>query len=231
MAMKATLTLAGMLNYKPDLFDEMQLPTPPTNAGAIGLQNDQLRAAWTIDRDDLAEFIALHTAGMTLCYPDANFMKHIIGTWSKAHITEWQRLFDTLFYKYNAMWNKDGKIAENGLDTNNQSVQEYSAGTGSYNSKGTGYTHGYDGGTVHTDDGLAWSHAEKAVDQNSSTSSGNRTNTTTGTLNRAITRSETGNIGVTMTQELIAKEREIAMFSIDEYIADEFKHQFCLMLW
>ena len=215
----------------PTLFDELVLPEPPINPGAIGLEVGQLRAAWTIDKPDLIDFLCLKTIGMCLAYPDAEFMRKAIGTWSRSHIHEWQRLFDTLFYKYNPLWNKDGKTAENGLDTNNQSVQEYSAGTGSYNSKGTGYTHGYDGGTVHTDDGLTWSHAEKAVDQNSSTSSGNRTNTTTGTLNRAITRSETGNIGVTMSQELIAKEREIAMFSIDEYIADAFKKQFCLMLW
>ena len=231
MAMTAVITLAGMLNYKPDLFDEMVLPTPPIDAAAIGLQADQLRSAWTIDKDELAEFIALHTAGMSLVYADGDFMKHILGTWSKAHIHEWQRLFDTLFFRYNPLWNKDGKISETGTDNQfgieNESLNGYANG----NNKNTGYTHGYDGGATHEDDGLTWSHAEKSVGTDHADSGSSRNKQHSDTLNKIHTTTEQGNIGVRSSQELIEQERNLALFSIDEFIADAFKKQFCLMLW
>ena len=219
MAMSALLTLSAMYSYKSDLFDNLVLPTPPIDPSAIGLEVGQLRTAWTINKEDLIDFICLRTMGMSLCYPDGDFMKNAIGVWSRAHIHEWQRLFDTLFYKYNPLWNKDGKITESGQDDTSSDNSATSNGTN------TDYTHGYDGGTVHTDDGLAWSHASK-----------NKGNTTgeahsIGSVEYSHTTVEQGNIGVTKTSELISEERKIALFSIDEYLADEFMKQFCLMLW
>ena len=41
----------------------------------------------------------------------------------------------------------------------------------------------------------------------------------------------TGNIGVTATQDLIQKERDIADFSIIRYITESFKKRFCLMIY
>lgn len=46
-----------------------------------------------------------------------------------------------------------------------------------------------------------------------------------------ITENRTGNIGVTATQDLIKKEREIADFSIIEYITQSFKERFCLLIY
>lgn len=46
-----------------------------------------------------------------------------------------------------------------------------------------------------------------------------------------ITENRTGNIGVTATQDLLKKEREIADFSIVEYITQSFKERFCLLVY
>ena len=46
-----------------------------------------------------------------------------------------------------------------------------------------------------------------------------------------ITENRTGNIGVTATQDLLKKEREIADFSIIEYITQSFKERFCLLVY
>ena len=46
-----------------------------------------------------------------------------------------------------------------------------------------------------------------------------------------ITENRTGNIGVTASQDLIKKEREIADFSIVEYITQSFKERFCLLIY
>ena len=45
------------------------------------------------------------------------------------------------------------------------------------------------------------------------------------------TQRRTGNIGVTASQDLIQKERDIADFSIIRFITESFKKRFCLMVY
>ena len=45
------------------------------------------------------------------------------------------------------------------------------------------------------------------------------------------TERRTGNIGVTMTQQMIEKEREIAVFSIYDVIIESFKENFCVLVY
>ena len=48
---------------------------------------------------------------------------------------------------------------------------------------------------------------------------------------RVNTKRRTGNIGVTASQDLIIKEREVANFSITEFITQSFKERFCLLVY
>ena len=59
-------------------------------------------------------------------------------------------------------------------------------------------------------------------------SNANKNNTEYGEL---ITERRTGNIGVTASQDLLKKEREVADFSIVEYITQSFKERFCLLVY
>lgn len=63
------------------------------------------------------------------------------------------------------------------------------------------------------------------ADHTQDTASGNWSDTRTHTTRR------TGNIGVTATQELIQKERDIADFNIYKYITESFKKRFCVMIY
>lgn len=232
MSMIATLTLSGLVDYRPDVFDNLVLPTPPIYAADIGLLPDQLRQAWTINKSDFIDFLCLRTMSMSLAVPDADFFKKAVEVWSKAHIHEWQRLFETLFYKYNPLWNKDFKLTEAIEDENTKRENETNGNLVAGNNTVTGYTHGYnDGGSVHEDDGLAWTHSDKTKGTNSVNTSGTRTNNSTGTGTRDRTVTEQGNIGVTMVQDMVEKERELALFSLEEYLADEFCKNFMLMIW
>lgn len=53
--------------------------------------------------------------------------------------------------------------------------------------------------------------------------------TDTGTITR--TRRESGNIGVTTTQQMIREEREIADLDLYHLIINEFKNRFCIMVY
>ena len=57
------------------------------------------------------------------------------------------------------------------------------------------------------------------------------TDTTTETGNEKTIVKRYGNQGVTMTQDMIQRERDIAMFSLYEYITKSFKNRFCLMVY
>ena len=223
--MEARLTLSGLIQYRNDILDDLELPTPPTNAAAIGIQADQLRAAWTIDREDFANFLCLETMGMSVAYPDADFLKLAIGTWSRSHIHEWQRIFDTLFYKYNPLWNKDGVITDTGTDTHTQTESNTGTGTGTGSSTTTGNTHGYN----VTDP--VWTPSDKTDSETSSETETETTHTDNVTDTHNNRRVEQGNIGVTMSQEMIERERQLALFSVESYIANEFKKTFCIMIW
>lgn len=46
-----------------------------------------------------------------------------------------------------------------------------------------------------------------------------------------VTTERHGNIGVTSTQQLITQEREVSDFSLYKTIADDFKREFCVMVY
>lgn len=72
-------------------------------------------------------------------------------------------------------------------------------------------------------------NTEKVSGYNSEAwSNANKNETEYGEL---MTERRTGNIGVTATQDLLKKEREIADFSIVEYITQSFKERFCLLVY
>lgn len=230
MAMSAALTISGLTAYDPTIWTNLILPAPPSVPADIGLDPGQLRAAWTIDKDALINYICMVTSSMSLVYPDADYMKTAIQTWSMVNYNSWQRVFDTLFYKYNPIFNKDGTYREDGegssVNSGHDTTENYTMGDGSNKH----YTHGYNAGDA-TIDGLTWTHA----DLNQNTASGSATSTTTlGTTNRttdARIRTERGNIGVTTTQQMIKEERDLAMTNIYEIIADSFKRFFCVQLY
>ena len=77
------------------------------------------------------------------------------------------------------------------------------------------------------------------------TNKGTKTTSSTGDVEHNVSREtndsntgettheqkETGNIGVTMTQQMITAEREVAMFNIIDFIINDFKERFCLRIY
>ena len=65
----------------------------------------------------------------------------------------------------------------------------------------------------------------------SSTDSRTQSGTDTGTVETEFTDQEYGNIGVTMTQQLIQSERDLVRFNIYDLIIDDFKQRFCVLIY
>ena len=88
MALRATMSLLGLYQIDPTLFENMALPE--------GLETDVLI------NNMLAEL-----AELEVIYPDPAFMKASIGFWSQKQLNVWTELYTTLLYEYNPIWNKD----------------------------------------------------------------------------------------------------------------------------
>lgn len=69
--------------------------------------------------------------------------------------------------------------------------------------------------------------------ENEKTDSGTIDNsiTDTGTIETAHTARMYGNIGITTTQQMIREEREVVLFNVIDKIINDFKLQFCLLVY
>lgn len=214
--MRAKLSILGLYWRKPDIFDNFKLPTG-------------------VDRDTLIPELLAELAELEILYADPDTMKTLIGVWSERRLYAWDKLYQTTKFEYNPIWNKDGTVTETetrDLDADElqtRNLKSESSASGSTDGQTNNYTYGYNSGTAANHD--------KSVDHSESESSG--TGKDTGTVSNArgeterITRErvEKGNIGVTTTQAMIREERGIADFDIYQYIINDFKDRFCLLVY
>ena len=224
MALRATMSLLGLYQADPTLFDNLELPE--------GLEADTLRDNMI---SELAE--------LEVIYPDPVFMKSAIGFWSKKQIRVWTELYETLLYDYNPIWNKDGTKTETRDLAATEDVTD--GNTHSHDITSTrNLAHTDDSTTTESVFGFNSSTAADAnktvldmdtsdtgtvrdAGSSSDTRSIDRDTTDTGT----VTTVEQGNIGVTSTQSLIKEQREVVQFNVYDYIIADFRKRFCLMVY
>ena len=110
------------------LFDNMELPARPfTDRG----YEDLFLTGWDLNKDTLVENLLMELAELNVLYTDPVFMKYAITTWSKKNKAVWQALYETLFFKYNPIWNKDGTLKHTAEETRNLANGLTVSGTGS----------------------------------------------------------------------------------------------------
>ena len=106
----ATLSILGLYNWDPAVFRDLVIPT----AADITSDAEKVDDPWVPDKDILIRLICMRYAELSLVYPDWKDMQTMIGMWSAARLPVWVALYNTLLYKYNPIWNKDGEIIEEG---------------------------------------------------------------------------------------------------------------------
>ena len=218
-----------MYEYDSTIFDGFDSPS----------YIDDDNVVHTLNRDDVINNILLQCAELELVYPSIQMMKFAISVWSASNSRTWDKLYKSMYLDYNPLWNVDANETE--TETNERDISRQHTGS---NNETRNLT---DGETVNLTDtesvqgfnSNTWSESKRNV------KSGTDTFTHTGTDNiainnnetvdddneRVLTKRRTGNIGVTASQDLIKKEREIADFSIIEYITQSFKERFCLLIY
>lgn len=169
-----------------------------------------------VDHDVVVASILTECSELEIMLPDPDVFKVSLGYWSRAQLPIWTKLYNTTNLEYNPIWNKDGTVTE----TRNLARSDNE----SRNLANSAQTDAV--GQVSAFNSNAWQNADHQTMSGSGTDTGtvNRSGTDTGT----VTRRETGNIGVTTTQQMIREERDISTFNIYDYIVKAFKYMYCL---
>ena len=203
--MKVTLTIRGLYNWDNTLFAEMLLPT-------------------SINKPALIDTILEECEGLEILYPDPFTMKRMIGDWSHQRGYAWDRLAATQTVDYNAIHNYDR--TETWTDTDS----ETEAATRSGQVSGTG-------SNVETHDQTAFNTdqlktAQEVTDQNTAHQTASSTDNSNRNRNATRQGRAYGNIGVTTTQDMLRQELDFwGSYNVYRIIAQDFKKQFCIMVY
>lgn len=320
MPLRMMVTPVSLYAQDPTIFDGMQLPTMPSNPTDYP---DLYVSGFNLDRDVLVDNLLMELGEMDVIYTDPAFMKFAITQWSKKELPVWQELYNTLFYKYNPLWNKDGTIkesaeelrdlsrseavtrnrnlsegidgdvTESGTTENQRTTSDTRTNTGTVQDSGSNSHNTTHGGTVTTSgtseienkvsaynastydnkDKSDTTNSETVTDASTIAESGTDGNTRTdnlreeldgsiidagtssrrnqstqdrdleeeetesisgtdeGSVSHSMERTEQGNIGVTMTTQLIEAQRALVQLNFYDLIIESFKHRFCILLY
>ena len=236
--LRSRLDLLGIYKFDNTVLDLLELPEDE--------DGNEL-----IDRDALKDNLLMDTAEMEILYPDASFLKLAIGSWSKKQVPIWSELYNSTQFEYNPIWNVDGTVVEErdlaGTDyrtddhtterTHDDSMERTHDDTLERTHDDTLTTKndvfGYNSATAAPESEVTADHDGTITDAHT----GTITDTDTGTINHdttdtgSITTTRTGNIGITSTQSLIKEQRDVVQFNIMDYIINDFKNRFCLLVY
>lgn len=219
--MSAKLTLMGLYNYDPTLFDSLTFPEG-------------------IDKTTAVNAILLRCAEFETLYPNLDFLKFAIGAWGAKHQRTFLKWITALNIEYNPLENYD-RIEE--YEDNEERNTQGSHDVTVTSSRTTGNTNTTTNLTresqVSAYDQSGYSPKDKDVTNGTVTDAGTESGSdrNAGSEDGSETRQLThearlhGNIGVTTSQQMLQSELDIARWNIFEQIADLFADEFCIQVY
>lgn len=188
----SNLSILGLYNYDQSIFDNLEIP-------------DEL------DRDVLISSILAECSDFALLYPNFDFMKMMIGVWSKNEQKIWEAMETSVDQTYNPIHNYDRyeELSRNVTGDHSNSVTD----TGG----NTNYNTSFDSNEQRQTD--------KSEAQNTRVDSG------TGRTIETVSNHMYGNIGVTTAAQMLQGYREVNDFSVIDFIVHSFANRFCIQIY
>lgn len=218
--MATLLTLSGLLDWDDTVLEGLSdcIYSPHVNWKTC--EYDYIKLESTISGvGQRAQTKIMLECGMLECiYQDPQIIKTAISEWVKANSRRWTNLFITSLYEYNPISNYDRKEEWEDTDEENETQSGEGSNTGNNNS-----THNV--GAYNND--MQKAGEDISYGSGSYNASGNKNTKKTSTHRARMY----GNIGVTTTQEMIEAERRVNNFDVADVIANEFKTQFCIVVY
>lgn len=117
MSRKVLLTVLGLYNWDNTILDGLlaALPTPAKIPSES--YPDLFYPGKEIDAEEFTQNLLLETAAFEVLYTNPDFLKMAVSAWAKKEAEKWQLLYNTQYYKYNPIWNKDGMITRTETET------------------------------------------------------------------------------------------------------------------
>lgn len=216
--MPATLSIQGLMAYDSTLLDDMTFPT--------GLDPDTVKAA-----------IVMACAPFEVLIPQPELCKQWLKYFSLRRASVWDKLYQTTVQQYDILSDSDYTETVQGTDNSTRTPDLQTVRSPDMT------TEGQNGGSDTVEEQVsAFNSNDYANRQKQTTTLGstNRSHTSgtdttretgTDTTNRQTSenRSQTGRHS--SAADLLAKEREAAVFDVVQYIADDVKENFCIMVY
>lgn len=171
-----------------------------------------------MDKELIINNILLECAEMEIIYPEPDIMKNAIGLWSNKQLESWERMYKAMQLEYDPIYNYDR--FEEWLDSNTATT--HSNTNSNLNRKGS---------TKHQVNAFNSGITDSNIDSIDNTDTDN---TNTNSNNSAIGAHSGhlyGNIGVTTSQQMLQSEIDVSKFIVTDYIIDQFKERFCLLVY
>lgn len=196
-----------------------------------------------IERDIVIDTILVECGELELLYSEPRLLARLIKNWAAAEQLIWQKLYESLHFDYNPIWNKDGTVVE--TEARNHISKNFDSGSESSRSEGmTGRDVSASG--ENTEQVSAYNTSEFNNRNKNTAKNSSQENIVSDSEigsekaedregydadDRTYSRTEQGNIGLTSTQQLIREQREVVQFDIYDYIAQSFKKRFCICVY
>lgn len=203
------LNLWNMLQENPNLFNGIELPD-------------------ALDQTDIVNAILSEGAQLAPIYGDPDLLHQMIGHYFKTRLWIHQQLVDLLALKYDPISNYDRREesdeesgSKRDLDRTRQTDAEGTTGGTAGRSVSA-----YDSNTMQPSESSETT-GESTSNVTDQTSEGEKEDRT-----RTFKSRITGNIGVTTSQQMIESSVELmGIMDVYRYIALDFLHTFCIMVY
>ena len=224
--MPANLTLWGLMQWDDTIFDCIALPSD-----------------YTFNIYDLVNEIMLECSELEIVYPDPEFMKKAINTWSRTRLHAWERYVKIMKAEYSPIENTDkfeirsvdrdaNETGENTIDDKTENSYNGHSLTRIENeqeNKVAAYDTNNDANSskVNNETNNDISMAEENTNKR-----GTKNNTTRNNREQVLENVHThGNIGVTTNQAMLKNEVDFWKWDIYKQIANEFRTKFCVSVY
>ena len=236
------LDIMALYNHDQTLFSAFQVPTSITwvEHGPDGDVTHTESIPYT--KQNIIDNILLECAELEVVYPDSDYMKLAIGTWSTKRLYTWQRIADVLYRKYDPFINikrrewretvEDRDLAKSetrdlaGSETRDLAGTNDSTVTGNVNAFNDSSSNGVQRDKVTTDQDTTDTGTVDTTD------TGTVDYTDTGTVTTTDDYHIEGDSAIRDAQDIIRLEvqQRLANDLID-IIIEDFKKRFCLMVY
>lgn len=236
------LDIMALYKYDHTIFNSFVIPTTITwtENGPNGPTTHTETIPYT--KDLVIDNICLDCAELEVVYPDADYMKLAIGTWSARRLYTWQRIADVLYRKYDPFVNinrHEWRVTEESRDLAKSETRDL-AGSETRDLAGTNDVTSHNNVNAYDDSSATGVQRGQVVTDQDTTDTGSVDTTDTGTVDYTDTGTVTttddfhieGDSAIRDAQDIMRLETaERLANDMINIIIEDFKKRFCLMVY